>query len=417
MGIFFRRKNRNNNSNQVNNTAETDIDLTKIKNSKMKVHICGLWENYETIVNEIFNQNNKINEDKNDNLNMTYKEYENILITQEIIKEIETNIEDDKSNKKDPIDNHVMLCFGDDNDLEMVLEEFCDSNKPRIIIITNKIKEVNKGLGKRLIKNIITEGMSEEEELKNYINESLKDIYNYYNEKNNKKINESSCDINILLTGMRLAGKSTFVNIFYGKQIAFESNNTEYGSLNISEYEIYRDDINNKNGIKLIDTPGMSENEKLNNKSIKSINNFINNKEKNKINFILFFYFEGMFLGHSLKLLKLLNKCNFPVFFIINKSFDRSNKGKCQDIKTKIKYLKQNGCKNLADEKNFIQVNIKKTTGQFYGMDKIFQKIQEKISTNKIHLDNKIIEDIKYYINKNDWDKEEIEIIKKKFSI
>ena len=124
-----------------------------------------------------------------------------------------------------------------------------------------------------------------------------------------------------------------------------------------------------------------------------------------------------MFLGHSLKLLKLLNKCNFPVFFIINKSFDRSNKGKCQDIKTKIKYLKQNGCKNLADEKNFIQVNIKSTTGQFYGMDKIFQKIQEKISTNKIHLDNKIIEDIKYYINKNDWDKEEIEIIKKKFSI
>ena len=331
---------------------------------------------------------------------------------------MEKKIEDDKAKKKDPIDNHVMLCFGDDNDLEMVLEEFCDSNKPRIIIITNKIKEVNKGLGKRLIKNIITEGMSEEEEeLKNYINESLKDIYNYYNEKNNKKINESSCDINILLTGMRLAGKSTFVNIFYGKQIAFESNNTEYGSLNISEYEIYRDDINNKNGIKLIDTPGMSENEKLNNKSIKSINNFINNKEKNKINFILFFYFEGSFLGHSLKLLKLLNKCNFPVFFIINKSFDRSNKGKCQDIKTKIKYLKQNGCKNLADEKNFIQVNIKKTTGQFYGMDKIFQKIQEKISTNKIHLDNKIIEDIKYYINKNDWDKEEIEIIKKKFSI
>lgn len=44
---------------------------------------------------------------------------------------------------------------------------------------------------------------------------------------------------------------------------------------------------------------------------------------------------------------------------------------------------------------------------------KYSKKIQEKISTNKIHLDNKIIEDIKYYINKNDWDKEEIEIIKK----
>jgi len=411
MGIFFKKKNRNNNSNKINNTEETDIDLSKYKSLTMKVHICGLWKNYEEILNKIFNPN-KINEDNNDNLNMISKEYENTLITKEILNEMETNIEEDKSKKKDAIDNHTMLCFGDDNDLEMVLEEFCESNKPRIIIITNKIKEVNKGLGKKLIKNIVIEGMSDEE-LKNYINESLKDIYNYYNEKNNKKINESSCAINILLTGMRLSGKSTFVNILYRKQIAFESNNTEYGSLNISEYHIYRDDINNKNGIKLIDTPGMSENEKLNNKSLKSINNFINNKEKDKINFILFFYFEGNFLGHSLKLLKLLNKCNFPVFFIINRSFDRSNKGKSQDIKTKIKYLKQSGCKNLADEKNFIQVNIKSTTGQFYGIDKIFEKIQEKISTNKIHLDNKIVEDIKYYQNKNDWDKEEIEIIKK----
>ena len=416
MGIIlrlFKKKNNNNNAQNPVNQINNNIIETKYRNSKMKIHICGLWENNKNIIDLIFNVNDvdeigENNEYKVDDFIWVYKQYDNCLLTEEICGDIEKNIEKDKTNELNSIDNHAMLCFGDDNDMDMVLEEFSEINRPRIILITKKITKI-KGYGKKYIKNIISEDMTDDE-LKNYIEISLKEINNYYNEKN-EKMNDKNFPINILLTGMRLSGKSTFVNLLLEKLMALESNNTEYGSLKISEYYAF-DNYDNENGIRIIDTPGMSENKGINAKTLEAIKDYIKEEEKNKIYFIFFFYNEGSYLGYSDEVLKILNKCKYQTFFIINKSHDISNKGKSQDIKTKIKYLKQRGNKKIADIKNFIQVNLKSTTGKFYGMTKIFDKLEQFLLEKKI-VDNKIMNIINNFKNKKDLEKDEIEIINK----
>ena len=115
-----------------------------------------------------------------------------------------------------------------------------------------------------------------------------------------------------------------------------------------------------------------------------------------QLHFVLFFFMEGTALGNSENILRLLNESDYPVYFIINKSVDRSWKkrkekgkekviGRSQDIKAKINFLKQNQCEKLAKEDNFIQVNIKSNYGQpFYGVDDIFKKIEAYIYHKKL---------------------------------
>ena len=151
---------------------------------------------------------------------------------------------------------------------------------------------------------------------------------------------------------------------------------------------MYRNDDKKDHGaIKLIDTHGISEDEEINEKTVETIKDYLNNKEQKiekQIHFILFFFMEQSTLGQTLKLLNLLNESNYPVFFIINKSIDKSGKdGKSQDIKSKISHLKKKKFLRLANEENFIQVNIKSSDkNPFYGVDDIFKKIEKYINGN-----------------------------------
>lgn len=407
--------------NDEANENKENMKETKFKNTKLKIHICGLWKEEENeIVYKKIKDNIKeeIDLDINDK-DRDFKEYESTLLTPEICQQIEQNIEQDKIGQL-KIANHAMLCFGDDNNMDMVLKKFSYIHRPRIILITKKEIKINEE-GKKYITIIIRKGMSNEE-LKDFIIKSLDGIYRYYNEQNdNKDLDDYNFPLKILLTGMRLSGKSTFVNLFFNKLLAFTSNDLEIGTLKTSEYDIKNND--NQNIIKLIDTPGINSKKRMKEKTLNEINKYI--KEK-KIDFIFFFYNEGNFLEEGKSLLKLLDKSETPVFIIINKSRKLDDSDINEDLQTKIIYLKSIDCQRLSKKKYFIEVNLKSNSiGQFFGMESIFDKM-EKIVMNKIKKDNKIneikseetnnekmlkiINDCK---NKKDWDKDEAEIIRK----
>ena len=407
--------------NDEANENKENMKETNFKNTKLKIHICGLWQEEENeIVYKKIKDNIKeeIDLDINDK-DRDYIEYESTLLTPEICQQIEQNIEQDKISEL-KIVNHAMLCFGDDNNMDMVLKKFSYIHRPRIILITKKEIKINEE-GKKYITIIIRKGMNNEE-LKDFIIKSLDGIYRYYNEQNdNKVLDDYNFPLKILLTGMRLSGKSTFVNLFFNKLLAFTSNDLEIGTLKTSEYDIKNND--NQNIIKLIDTPGINSKKRMKEKTLNEINKYI--KEK-KIDFILFFYNEGNFLEEGKSLLKLLDKSETPVFIIINKSRKLDDSDINEDIQTKIIYLKSIDCQRLSKKKFFIEVNLKSNSiGQFFGMESIFDKM-EKIVKNKIKKDNKIneikseetnnekmlkiINDCK---NKKDWDKDEAEIIRK----
>ena len=398
------------------NENKADMEKTNFKNTKLRIHICGLWQEKEniTVYKKIKdNIQEEIDLDSNDK-DRDFKEYESTLLTPEICEQIEQNIEQDKTSELEIV-NHSMLCFGDNNDMNMVLEEFSLVHRPRIILIAEEQIKINKE-GKKYITIIIRKGMNNEE-LKNKIITSLNEIYRYYNEQNvNEESNDNNYPLKILLTGLRLSGKSTFVNLFFNKLLAFVTNDTESGTLKTSEYNI-------KDIIKLIDTPGISSKKKKNERIVNEINKYI---KEEKLDFIFFFYNEGNFLGEGKSLLKQLDKSKIPIFIIVNKSKKRKNNAKNQDIKSKVSYLKQIGCQRLSIEDHFIEVNLKSNSIEdFFGMESIFNKL-EKFEKNRINKDNKIIESkngknkvnnildiINYYKNKKDWDKDEVEIITK----
>ena len=145
-----------------NEVKETETNII-YKNTKLRIHICGLWQEKENeIVYKKIKDNIKeeIDLDFND-IDRDFKEYESTLLTPEICEQIEQNIEQDKtSNLK--IVNHALLCFGDNNNMDMVLKKFSFIHRPRIILIANEEKKINRE-GKKYITIIIKKGMSNEE--------------------------------------------------------------------------------------------------------------------------------------------------------------------------------------------------------------------------------------------------------------
>ena len=266
------------------NESQAIMKKTNFKNTKLRIHICGLWQDKENeIVYKKIKDNIKeeIDLDIND-IDRDFKEYKSTILTHEICEEIQQNIEQDKTSELE-IANHAMLCFGDNNNMDMVLEDFNLVYRPRIILIADKQIKINKE-GKKYITIIIRKGMSNEE-LKNIIINSLNEIYRYYNEQNvNEESNDNNFLLKILLTGMRLSGKSTFVNLFFNKLNAFVTNDSESGTLKTSEYNIKDND--NQKKIKLIDTPGICSKKKKNERIINEINKYI---KEEKLDFIFFF--------------------------------------------------------------------------------------------------------------------------------
>jgi len=400
---------RNNNSNKLDKNDEINEDQ---KNYIVKIHICGNSERKRRVIDLLFKK--KIKDEKlksrGDNefrtsdfywITKIYKDEE--LIDGNFIKKIEENIIKDKTDDQElKIKYHVMLYFGNDIDLDLVLQEFSSVNLPRIIIVNDKEIEIKKSNKKKYVKNIICSNMNDNE-LNKFIVSSLWELDCYFNEKGNqifryapanivKEMNSDNSffSINILLTGMSRSGKSTFINLLSGKLVALETNEAQSVTLKFSEYYMYRDDNKKEHGgLKLIDTPGICESEKVNSKTYEILYEYVKNEKKEigkQLHFILFFCIEDSQLGNSEKILQLLNDSDYPVFFIINKSFDDSDNGKSKYIQSAILFLKGIKCDNLANPDNFIQVNIKKSNKflPFYGVEDIFKKIEKYINDKNL---------------------------------
>jgi len=391
--------------------------------SLIKIHICGKIDYLK--VNEIFLGlcTQKLNgiligdrEWKTEIFNWVAKIYSdnNIdLIYQEI--------QNDSDNNK--IKKHVILSFGDEYS-EKLFDKLYDIGTvylPRFIFITKNEGNYIKLKKIMFISNIIYAGLTDKEIISNITSE-LWEIDCYYNERGNttckylpnnilEKIEVSDLSINILLAGISRAGKSSFINIIANKLLALENCEKSSITSKISEYQIFLKSKKEKDGyIKIIDTPGFNYETKKNNGKgqlvdLEQINqgiiNLINDYRKKSsgedIHFVLFFFLEGTPLQGTQKVLRLFMEENYKVLFIINKSINEDDNGETSDIKSTLKFLRDNKLDNLAIRDNVIPCNLihsKKING--YGIDSIFKRIFDLlIKNNGFYNDKKLFKQLK----------------------
>jgi len=373
----------------------------------LKIHVCGKI-NHITVKNifpELCSQkkDNILIGDRQWKTNQfnwiakIYNEEKNEINFENIFK----SIQKDSDLMKNKITKHVILSFGDE-DNEKLFEQLFDIGVvylPRIIFITKKEGKYNFNK-KMFITNIIYSGLTQEEIICN-IQSELWEIDCYYNERGNEtckylannileKIEVADLSINLLLAGISRAGKSSFINIINNSLLALENCEKSSITSKISEYQIFGENKTDKDGfIKIIDTPGFNyeTNKKTDKKefaNLEQINQGIFNlikeyREKNSndnIHFVLFFFMEGTPLQGTQRVLQMFLNENYPVLFIINKSINEDDNGEPSDIKSTIKFLKNNGLDKLAIKENIIACNIvnsKKCPG--YGIDSIFKRI------------------------------------------
>jgi len=380
------------------------------KNTKLglKIHICGNNSHRKDVINELFSStkitdNNytkrATNEFKTDQFYWIAKIYKDF--SEKIIEEIMHDIENDIDKEKPNITQQVILCFFSEknkNSLSLFDKIQEDIHTPLFIVISEEEIQKFGKVDQRKVTNIICRNMNKET-LNSRIISALWDYDCYYNEKGNKicryspdnifkslEVDLSFHSINILLTGKSRAGKSTFINYLSNKLNALESSAKDSVTQSLTEYYLYSS-INDKTehtSIKLIDTPGLTPNNIDKSKEFleELIKNENNNMEK-QIHFILFFFMEGESLEGADTIFDLLNNCNIPVLFIINKAFNDDDDGKTKDINSTISFFKRKNYNNLTEKKNYIGVNIVKT-GRIgcFGVDEVFQRINEIYKEN-----------------------------------
>ena len=105
-----------------------------------------------------------------------------------------------------------------------------------------------------------------------------------------------------------------------------------------------------------------------------------------QIHFILFFFTEGESLQGIEDTLKLLNDCNKPVLFVINRATgDTDEDEKSKDIKATISHLKQHNYNKLIDEENFFGINLVRSKFTLdFGVEQIFKRIYKLLFEKKI---------------------------------
>ena len=388
----------------------------------LMVHICGKIDSLKIkgIFPDACNQyvNNQLIGDrqwKTDQLNWIAKIYnDNNHFNDEIIKSIYSNIQNISDNYK--IKKNVILSFGDEDNKKLLNNLFNIGSVylPRFIFVTKK--EGNYEFNKKMfITNILYPGLTDEEILCN-IKSELWEIDCYYNERGNEtckylannvieNIEVSDLSINFLLAGVSRAGKSGFINIVNNSLLALENCEKSSITSKVTEYQIFCKNKTEKDGyIKIIDTPGFNyKTDKANNKKlvdIDKVNDEIFNlikdyKEKNSfddIHFVLFFFFEGTPLTGTEKVLEMFMKENYTVLFIVNKSMNTDDNEKSVDIKSTLKFLKDNKLNKLAIEENIIPcntVNAKRFPG--YGIDDIFKRVFDLLTEKNIFYKNKTL--------------------------
>ena len=397
----------------------------------LKVHICGDGSRKNKVIEQLFNTKKITDKNylKRGKIELKTEQFYWIAITYNDIskKTIDLIMEDikrDRDEYKPPILQQVILCFITEKNKENLscFDEIRDGiYTPLIIIVSENKIEKFKNIDCRKITNIIYKNINDDETLNRRIISALWENDCYYNEKGNKlcrytpdnifkalEVNLSFYSINILLTGKSRAGKSTFINYLSNKLVALESNAKESVTKELTEYYLY---INNekekseKTAIKLLDTPGIVQGNLENSKKV--LKEYLKKRGKNmekQIHFILFFFMEGGSLEGIEEILEILNNCELPVLFIINKAFDDSDNGKTKDIQATISFLKNKKFNNLINEENFIGINIVKTKKiSTFGVEEIFKRIYHIYKENNKftkEVKNKIKEFVKEYHSK-----------------
>lgn len=423
MGFLFARCLHNEEKNKF-------LDIFGEKQEKneelgLKIYICGNLPQKDKIMKDLFKKNisdkryssRATHEFKTDQFYWIAKEYSNLStnIFKSICEEIQNDTDSKEENKKS-IEQNIIMYFGNEN-INKLFEEIMNIGSvyyPFVIIISNNIiniEDIEFSEKRKIINIVLNEKV--EERLNSIIISQLWECDCYYNEKGNVICrytpdnifktfysNLSFYSINILLTGNSRAGKSTFINFLSNKLCALESCKKTSTSQKITQYCLYlNNDGLDHSFIKLFDTPGiLSESNKLN-ECKTFLNNILENKEnniENIIHFILFFFKEGDSLEGIDEIFDLLDKCNKPVLFIINKAMDESDNGKTKDIASTISFLKRKNFNNLIDKKNYFGINIVKTSKiNVFGVENIFKRMN-KIFKEK----NQFNEDINQIIEK-----------------
>ena len=184
---------------------------------------------------------------------------------------------------------------------------------------------------------------------------------------------EPTSSIKILETGFARKGKSTLLNLIFGKLMARESPQDFPLTSKSNEYTIISR-INNANnneeeivgGLKIIDTPGLEEGNNNNRRLLKDlINKSIEKYEQSLdvINYILFFLTPGPnFAGTDdfLRFLNSLRRNGIKTIFIINRDMPRRDGSPNTTRNTLIARLRRINCNNLLirNGENILEVNL-----------------------------------------------------------
>ena len=423
---------------QANNIHEY-FDIEEIKEKKiievgLKIYICGELPEKDKLIKDLFTKNisdkkyrsKGTHEFKTDQFYWISKIFPDLSAQtiNSICEEIKEDIDSNKDENQ--IEQNVILCF-DSINIEQLFEKIQELGNlycPFIIMISKeKINSEDIKFNElRKIINIVLNDKTREK-LDSIIISQLWELDCYYNEKGNKicrytpdnifktlDANLSFYSLNLLLTGKSRSGKSTFINYLTNKLSALESCKKTSVSQKVTEYCIYlNNNSNERSMIKLFDTPGITSEEVKKNECQNFLIDYLGNKDNNmekQIHFILFFFMENDSLEGNDEIFKLLNDCQKPVLFIINKAFDESDNGQTRDINSTISFLKQRNCNNLIDKNNFFGINIvKNKKAQAFGVEDIFKRIHkifDKDNQLNEEMKNKIEKLCKKYENIND---------------
>ena len=416
MGFLFSKKSR-----VIKEHEFFEIEKEE-KNEKLglKIHICGNNNKKKDVIENLFTGKNitdkqYINRAKKEFMTDQFywiaKLYEKF--TDNTINDIMNDIRADRDTNRPFIKQQIILCFISEENKNL-LSSFNsiinDVYVPLIIIVSEDRIESFGKIDQRRITNIAYRNIGTEA-LNSRIISALWNCDCYYNEKGNKicrytpdnifkslEINLSFHSVNILLTGKSRAGKSSFINFLSNKLVALESSERVSVTQNLTEYYIYLNNDNNseKIAIKLIDTPGVIPNNTQ--KTKEDLEKLIKNEDKNmenQIHFILFFFMENDSLEGINDIFTLLDKCEIPVLFIINKAFDDTDNGKTKDINSTISHFTKNGWNNLINKDNFIGINLVATRRiPCFGVDEIFKRLYD-IYREKNKFSEELLKNIK----------------------
>ena len=211
----------------------------------LKIYIVGKGDKKNYIINNLFKD--QINdpylktiadrEFKTEQFHWIACIYSEEILTEEKYEEIEIETKNDRHSKQNTnklLRYQAILCFGNEN-AKILSENFEELGKIRMIFITEEKCDLDEDMDKRYSTNIICKNMSNED-LNAKIISALWELDCCFNEKGNQicrytpeaifkgleKLN-SLFSLNILLTGLSRAGKSTFINLLSGKIMALES--------------------------------------------------------------------------------------------------------------------------------------------------------------------------------------------------